>query len=263
MDYEYLLVEQKQGVGYVTLNRPKQYGSLNAEACKELTDVLTLWKDDPEVKVIVLAGTGRAFCTGMEMKPELFNTVEMPLDLGKVLEKHFNPILKLITEMPKIIICSVNGIAAGIGASLPLLADITLAGKSAAFAQIFSKIGLIPDGGITWYLPRLIGYAKAKALMLTAEKISADEAERLGMIYKVVEDDELKNEVEKLATHLAKQATVSLALIKKAMQVTMQNDFTEQLRVEQELQCIAGQTEDFFEGARAFMMKDEPNFKGR
>ena len=261
MDYQSILCEIKNSVAYMTLNRPKQYNSLTIQMSEEIAHALEQWKNNSEVKVIVLSATGNAFCTGLEMSPQLFNG-EIS-DLGVVIEKYTSPIVELIRNMPKIVLCAVNGIAAGAGASLPLLCDITIAAKSASFTQIFSKIGLIPDCGATWYLPRLVGFAKAKALMLTGEKISATEAERIGMIYKVVEDDQLMPEVIQLAEHLATQATVGLALTKQAMNLTMQHDLIAQLKIEQELQSKAGQTEYFFEAVRAFIMKEKPNFKGR
>lgn len=261
MEYQTIIVEEKNAVGYLSLNRPEQFNSFTPQMCLEIAEVLTQWKDDTEIRIIVIAAIGKAFCAGQAINPDLFDGGA--IDLGLVLEKYFNPLLALINTLPKVIICAVNGVAAGAGASLVLLCDIVIAARSASFSQIFSKIGLIPDCGATWLLPRMIGFAKAKALMLTAEKISADEAERLGMIYKVVEDDQLQIDVVALAEHLATQASLSFALIKQAMRVSMQNDFTSQVKVEQDLQRQAGQSADFLEGVRAFLMKDKPNFKGR
>ncbi|ENV91890.1 enoyl-CoA hydratase-related protein [Acinetobacter bereziniae] len=261
MEYQTVIIEKKNGVGYLKLNRPEQSNSLTPEMSLEIIEILRQWKEDVEVRVIVIAAVGKAFCAGQAISPEVLNSGV--IDLDEVLEKYFNPLLDIINDMPKVIICAVNGIAVGAGASLPLLCDITLAAKSASFSQIFSKIGLIPDCGATWLLPRLIGFAKAKALMLTAEKISAEEAERIGMIYKVVADDQLALEVVRLAEYFATQASLSFALIKQAMRVTMHNDFYTQIKVEQDLQRRAGQSEDFLEGVRAFLMKDQAHFKGR
>ena len=262
MDYQSIIVEEKNHVGYLMLNRPKQFNSLTLPMSEEIISALKAFEQNPEVKVIVLGATGKAFCTGMELSPSLFQDVNN-VDLGVVLEKYFKPMIDLILSIPKVVICAVNGTAAGAGASIPLLCDITIAAKSASFTQIFSKMGLIPDGGATWFLPRMIGMAKAKALMFTADKVSADEAEKLGMIYRVVEDDQLQYEVEKMAEHMASQATLSFAMIKQALNVSLQNDLETQLNLERDLQLKAGQSEDFFEAARAFMMKDKPNFKGR
>ncbi len=261
MEYHTIIAEEKNAVGYLTLNRPERYNSLTIQMSEEIVDVITRWKDDDQIKIIVIKASGKAFCTGQDISPELFS--QSPIDLGDVLEKYTDPIIELIVHTPKIFICAINGIAAGAGASIPLLCDMTIAAKSASFIQIFSKVGLIPDCGATWYLPRKIGFAKAKALMLSAEKISADEAERLGMIYKVVEDDQLQDEIVKLAEHMATQATFSFGLIKQALLASLQNDLSTQLALERDLQRRAGQSEDFFEAARAFFMKDEPNFKGR
>lgn len=261
MEYHTIIAEEKNAVGYLTLNRPQRYNSLTIQMSEEIIDVLKRWAGDDQIKIIVIQAKGKAFCTGQDMSPELFS--QGPLDLGNVLEKYTNPIVELVVNTPKIFICGVNGVATGAGASLPLLCDITIASKSASFTQIFSQVGLIPDCGATWYLPRMIGFAKAKALMLTAEKISAEEAERLGMIYKVVEDEQLQAEVEKLAEHMATQATLSYGLIKQALRASLQNDFTAQLALECDLQRQAGQSEDFFEAVRAFLMKDQANFKGR
>lgn len=262
MDYQTIIVEEKNHVGYLMLNRPQQFNSLTLSMSEEIISALKAFEQNPEVKVIVLGATGKAFCTGMELSPSLFQDVDN-IDLGLVIEKYFKPMIDLILNIPKIIICAVNGTAAGAGASISLLCDISIAAKSASFTQIFSKMGLIPDGGATWFLPRMIGFAKAKALMLTAEKVSAEEAERLGMIYKVVDDDLLQQEVEKLAEYMATQATLSYAMIKQALNVSLQNDLETQLKLERDLQLKAGQSEDFFEAARAFLMKDKPNFKGR
>ncbi len=262
MDYQTIIVEEKNNVGYLMLNRPQQFNSLTLKMSEEIIYALKAFEQNPEVKIIVLCATGKAFCTGMELNPSLFQDVGN-IDLGMVIEKHFKPIIDLILSIPKVVICAVNGTAAGAGASIPLLCDITIAAKSASFTQIFSKMGLIPDGGATWFLPRMVGLAKAKALMYTAEKVSAEDAEKLGMIYRVVEDETLQHEVKKFAEHMATQATFSYAMIKQALNVSLHNDLETQLRLERDLQLKAGQSEDFFEAARAFMMKDQPNFKGR
>lgn len=262
MDYQTIIVEEKNNVGYLMLNRPQQFNSLTLKMSEEIISALKVFEQNPEVKVIVLGATGKAFCTGMELSPSLFQDVSN-IDLGMVIEKHFKPMIDLILSIPKVVICAVNGTAAGAGASIPLLCDITIAARSASFTQIFSKMGLIPDGGATWFLPRMVGLAKAKALMYTAEKVSAEDAEKFGMIYRVVEDETLQHEVEKLAEHMATQATFSYAMIKQALNVSLHNDLETQLKLERDLQLKAGQSEDFFEAARAFMMKEKPNFKGR
>ena len=263
MDYQTIKVEVKNSVGYLTLNRPEQFNSLSLAMSVEMTIALQDLNHNPQVRIIVLRAVGKAFCTGMELRPEMFQQNSPKLDLGEILEKYFKPIIELIIKIPKLVICAVNGTAAGAGASLPLLCDITIAARSASFTQIFSQMGLIPDGGATWLLPRMIGLAKAKALMLTAEKISAEEAERIGMIYKVVDDDQLQNQVIEMAEHMATQATLSYSLIKTALNTSLQNDLMAQLDVERDLQRQAGQSEDFLEAVRAFLMKQKPNFKGR
>jgi 2-(1,2-epoxy-1,2-dihydrophenyl)acetyl-CoA isomerase len=183
-------------------------------------------------------------------------------DLGESLENRYNPMLRSLRALEMPVICAVNGVAAGAGANIALSCDIVIAAKSASFIQAFCKIGLIPDSGGTWTLPRLVGRSRAMALAMLGDKISAEQAEQWGMIYRSVDDDELKTQATELATRLANQATRGLALIKRALEASEQNTFDQQLDLERDLQRLAGRSDDYREGVKAFMEKRLPEFKG-
>jgi 2-(1,2-epoxy-1,2-dihydrophenyl)acetyl-CoA isomerase len=212
-----------------------------------------------EVRAIVITGEGKAFCAGQDLAEAM--DPEGP-ELQSIVKDHYNPIIERIRAIEKPIIAAVNGVAAGAGANIALACDITIAKKSASFIQAFSKIGLIPDSGGTYFLPRIIGSQKALALMMTGDKISAEQADQMNMIYKAVEDENFETEVKSFAENIATMPTRGLGLTKKAVNATFSNTLTEQLALEEVLQTEAGQTYDFREGVNAFLEKRKPVFKG-
>lgn len=254
-----LISRNEHGVLWLTLNRPQVFNSFNQEMAFALQDALEGAISDETVRAIVLTGEGKAFCAGQDLAEA---TDPNGPELQSIVAKHYNPIIEKIRKIEKPVIAMVNGVAAGAGANIALCCDIVFAGQTASFIQAFSKIGLIPDSGGTFFLPRLIGFQKAMALMMTADKVGAEEAERIGMIYKVIPDAELKDTVTSFAEQLAQMPTRGLGLTKKAMNASLTNDLTAQLRVEEELQTQAGQTYDFNEGTAAFLEKRKPEFKG-
>jgi 2-(1,2-epoxy-1,2-dihydrophenyl)acetyl-CoA isomerase len=226
----------------------------------QLQEALDSCAIDEQVRVVVIKGEGKAFCAGQDLAEA--TDPEGP-ELKSIVREHYNPIILKIRELEKPVIAAVNGVAAGAGANIALACDITIAKKSASFIQAFSKIGLIPDSGGTFFLPRLIGMQKALALMMTGDKVSAEEAEKLNMIYKVVEDEVFEAEITKFATNLATMPTRGIGLTKKAVNLGLFNSLEDQLDVEERLQTEAGETDDFAEGVNAFLQKRAPIFKGK
>jgi len=243
----------------IKLNRPKVFNSFNKEMAFELQEILDNCEKNPGVRSILLTAEGKAFCAGQDLQ-EL--TAPDGPKLSDIVREHYNPIIKRIRSIEKPIVCAVNGVAAGAGANIALACDITIAGESVAFIQAFSKIGLIPDSGGTFFLPRSIGMQKATALMMLADKVMAADAEKMGMIYKVCADESLMEESLKVAKKLATLPTIGLGLTKRALNKSMTNDLTAQLALEDELQTAAGKTYDYNEGVAAFLEKRKPKFKG-
>lgn len=263
MSEQTILLEIEQGVALLTLNRPGSLNSFNADMHAEMRSAISQIKKNPEVRALLITGAGRGFCAGQDLSDRnVAPGAEVP-DLGESIEKRYNPLLRSLRDLPMPVICAVNGVAAGAGANIALACDITLAARSASFIQAFCKIGLIPDSGGTWSLPRLVGMARAKALAMLGDKISAEQAAAWGMIWQCVDDEQLMDEALKLARHLASQPTAGLALIKRALNASMHNSFDEQLDLERDLQRLAGRTEDYREGVAAFIEKRKPEFKGR
>jgi 2-(1,2-epoxy-1,2-dihydrophenyl)acetyl-CoA isomerase len=248
------------GVCELRLNRPEVFNSFNKNMALAFQDALDECEKNDEVRVIVITGEGKAFCAGQDLSEAI--DPDGP-ELSHIVEKHYNPIIERIRNIEKPIVAAVNGVAAGAGANIALACDITIAKKSASFIQAFSKIGLIPDSGGTFFLPRIIGVQKSLALMMTGEKISAEEAERMNMIYKVVEDDLFESEVSTFVQKLALMPTKGLGLTKKAVNQSFGNNLTQQLEVEKDLQTEAGNTYDFKEGVNAFVEKRKPIFIGK
>ena len=243
----------------IKLNRPKVFNSFNKEMAFELQEILDNCEKNPGIRSILLTAEGKAFCAGQDLQ-EL--TAPDGPKLSDIVREHYNPIIKRIRSIEKPIVCAVNGVAAGAGANIALACDITIAGESVAFIQAFSKIGLIPDSGGTFFLPRSIGMQKATALMMLADKVMAADAEKMGMIYKVCADESLMEESLKVAKKLATLPTIGLGLTKRALNKSMTNDLTAQLALEDELQTAAGKTYDYNEGVAAFLEKRKPKFKG-
>jgi 2-(1,2-epoxy-1,2-dihydrophenyl)acetyl-CoA isomerase len=256
-----LLVERHEGWTTLTLNRPDRLNSFNIELHKHLAAAFAAIADDETCRAVVLTGAGRGFCAGQDLSDRAGN--DGPIDLGATLDAWYNPLVRRIRSLRKPVICAVNGVAAGAGANLALACDIVIAARSAKFLQAFAKIGLVPDCGGTFFLPRLIGDARARALMMLAEPITAETAESWGLIWKVVDDAELMNQAGAMAAHLATQPTAAFALIKDALNAGGTNDLSTQLDLERDLQRKAGHSPDFREGVAAFMEKRPARFTGR
>lgn len=263
MSYQTILAQINNGVGYLTFNRPEQLNSFNEQMHHEVAKVLNEWSADPAVRAVVITGNGRGFCAGQDLNDRVVDPNAPSPDLGLSIEKYYNPLIHCITRMPKPVICAVNGVAAGAGANIALACDLVIAKKSAAFIQAFCRLGLVPDSGGTWILPRLVGQARAMGLAMLGDKISADKAVEFGMIWQAVEDDQFMPEVTKLAEHLATQPTYGLSLIKQAIHAAADNSLDEQLTLERDLQRLAGRTSDYKEGVQAFMQKRTPVYQGK
>lgn len=253
-----LRIENK--VAYITLNRPEVFNSFNREMALSLQSIMDDCEANPEVRAIVLTGNGKAFCAGQDLKE--VTDPELNPGFKKILEEHYNPIITRIRSIKKPIIAAVNGVAAGAGANIALACDIVVAHEKVSFIQAFSLIGLVPDSAGTFFLPRLIGFQKASALAMLGDKIGADEAEKMGMIYKCVSLDEFDATINKLALKLANMPTKALGFIKELFNQSMTNSLEEQLALESKLQIEAAQSEDYAEGVAAFIEKRKPEFKG-
>jgi len=254
-----ILFEIKDNVGIIRLNRPEVFNSFNREMAIALQERLDECEDNPEVRAMYITGEGNAFCAGQDLQEAIDPDVP---ELTSIVREHYNPIIDRLRNIAKPIVAGVNGVAAGAGANIALACDICVAAESASFIQAFSKIGLIPDSGGTYTLPRLIGLQKASALMMLGEKVSAKDADNMGMIYKAMADDGFGEESLKIAQKLAKMPTKGIGLTKRALNLSMISDLETQLKTEEELQTVAGSTHDYKEGVNAFLEKRKPEFKG-
>ena len=262
MKFNAILLDIAAGVATITLNRPDKLNSFTGEMHEELKQAMQIIRADRSVRVLMITGAGRGFCAGQDLSERMMGNSETA-DVGSSLEKNYNPLLKELRVLPYPVICAVNGVAAGAGCNLVLACDIVIAAKSAAFIQAFSRIGLIPDAGGTYTLPRLVGTARAMAAAMLAEKIGAEQAAQWGMIWKCVDDSQLMREANELARQLAGQATRALGLTKRAIYASANNTFEQQLDLERDLQREAAKSEDFREGVAAFMEKRPAKFTGR
>ena len=262
MDETPVLVERRAGYRVVTLNRPQRLNAFTEAMHRALKHALDEAEEDATCRALLLTGAGRGFCAGQDLNDRLAKPGEQTV-LGSSLEVYYNPLVRRLRELPFPVVAAVNGVAAGAGANIALACDIVLAARSASFVQAFAKIGLVPDSGGTWFLPRLVGSARARGLALTGEPLSAERAEAWGLIWRVVDDGALMAEAEKLCTHFAAAPTVGLALTKRALDQSWSNDLEAQLDLERELQREASQTPDYAEGVRAFLAKRPPVFSGR
>jgi 2-(1,2-epoxy-1,2-dihydrophenyl)acetyl-CoA isomerase len=257
-----VLVSLDAGVLKLTLNRPDRLNAFNADLHAGLAAAMSRAEAEPAVRCVLVTGAGRGFCAGADLTGRDLKT-DKSVDLGETLERSYNPLVRRMRALEKPIVCAVNGVAAGAGANFALACDLVIAARSATFIQAFVKIGLVPDCGGSYFLPRLAGVQRAMALAMTGDKLSAEDAERWGLIWKCVDDDKLQAEALAVAGSLAKGPTKSLGLIKKAMYASAGNTLSAQLDLERDLQREIGKGEDFREGVAAFLEKRKPSFKGQ
>ena len=258
-----ILFEAQDGYAVITLNRPDRLNSFNVEMHERLRDAVAEVKRRDDVRALLLTGAGRGFCAGQDLSDRTVKADAAPVDLGYTLSTFYNPLIRTLRELPKPVISAVNGVAAGAGANLALAADIVIAARSASFVQAFAKIGLVPDCGGTYFLPRLAGTARAMGLALLGDKLSAEDAERWGLIWKCVDDAKLMDEARALAKQLGTGPTKGYADIKRAIYSSATNTLDAQLDLERDLQRELGKTADYREGVQAFLEKRAPKFTGR
>jgi 2-(1,2-epoxy-1,2-dihydrophenyl)acetyl-CoA isomerase len=262
MNYKTLLFAVDCNVAEITLNRPDRLNSFSLEMHEELRRVMHTIETDDSIRAILLTGAGRGFCAGQDLTARQTDTGQVGENIRKSLDENFNPLVRRIRNLKKPMVAAVNGIAAGAGANLALTCDIVIAGHSAGFLQAFVNIGLVPDCGGTYYLPRTVGSARAIALSMLGEKIGAIQAAEWGMIWKAVADDQLMIEARAIARRLASGPSTALGLIKQALQISAKHSLDEQLDWERDAQSLAGSSSDFVEGVQAFLEKRPARFNG-
>ncbi len=260
MSFETILFELTDDVAVLTLNRPDKLNAFSIDMHKEIRAALKQTVKD-KARALVITGAGRAFCAGADLGARDVKA-EGEMDLGALLEKYYNPLILSLKDLPMPVIGAVNGVAAGAGANFALACDLVFAARSASFIQAFIKIGLVPDAGGSFHLPRLIGMQRAMALAMTGDKLDAETAEQWGMIYQCVDDDTLMDTAMDCARHLATQPTRSIGLIKRLMTASLGNDLNTQLELERQMQRVAGLGTDYREGVQAFLEKRAPKFTG-
>jgi 2-(1,2-epoxy-1,2-dihydrophenyl)acetyl-CoA isomerase len=263
MSYQTILLEAADGIARLTLNRPERLNSFNTVMLAEVQDALVAVQRGGSARVLVITGAGRGFCAGQDLGDRVVAPGGAPPDLGRSIESGYKPLILALRRLPLPIIAAVNGVAAGAGANIALACDLVVAARSAAFIQAFSRIGLLPDSGGTWLLPRLAGHARAMGLALLAEKLPAEQAAQWGLIWRCVEDAELAAEVDTLSRQLAAAPTRALARTKQAMLEGWGRTLEQQLDVERDLQQELGHSADYAEGVAAFMEKRVPRFTGQ
>jgi|TARA_R110002012_G_scaffold98260_1_gene235863 2-(1,2-epoxy-1,2-dihydrophenyl)acetyl-CoA isomerase len=262
MNFKTIEYSVKNNVAILTLNRPDSLNSFTSEMHSEVKQALKITREDSDIRCLLLTGAGRGFCAGQDLNDRSVSAGDAAPDLGESVENNYNPLIRAITSLEKPVICAVNGVAAGAGASISLACDIVLAARSASFIQAFSKIGLVPDSGGTWNLPRALGLPRAKALALLGEKLSAEKAEQWGMIWQCIDDDDLMPKALKMAEHLATQPTKGLSRIKKLLNESFSNPLHLQLELEKDAMRELGKSNDYQEGVAAFIAKRPAKFQG-
>ncbi|CDG81300.1 2-(1,2-epoxy-1,2-dihydrophenyl)acetyl-CoA isomerase PaaG [Janthinobacterium agaricidamnosum] len=263
MNYQNILFDIRDGIARLTLNRPDKLNSFTEAMHEEVRHALARVNADGSVRVFVLSGAGRGFCAGQDLSDRAVAPGSKGVDLGQSVQKNYAPLVLALQALPMPVICAVNGVAAGAGANLALACDIVLAAKSASFVEVFCKLGLIPDTGGTYFLPRLIGSARAMGLAMLGEKLTAERAESWGLIWKCVDDGQLADETDKLARHFASAPTKGLAFTRKALQASGANTLAQQLALEAAMMSELGNSDDYREGVAAFIEKRPPQFKGK
>lgn len=262
MNARHILFALENGIARITLNRPDRLNSFNAEMHLELRDAIARTRDGG-ARVLLLTGAGRGFCAGQDLSDRAVSAGNQPVDLGHSIETYYRPLIVSLRALEMPVICAVNGVAAGAGANIALACDIVLAARSACFIQAFCKLGLVPDAGGTWVLPRLVGSARAMGLAMLGDKLSAEQAASWGLIWKCVDDEQLMIEADKLATHFSTAPTRGLARIKQALHASSGNTLEQQLELERASQQELGFGDDYREGVAAFMEKRSANFSGK
>ena len=263
MNYEQIRFESSEGIARITLNRPDRLNSFTSQMHEELRDALRRVADDGSARVLLLTGEGRGFCAGQDLADRAVVPGDAPVDLGASIDNNYRPLVLTLRSLALPVVCAVNGVAAGAGANIALACDIVIATRSASFIQAFCRIGLIPDAGGTFFLPRLVGSARAMGLALLGDKLTAEQAEEWGLIWKCVDDEAFASTVDALLAHFAQAPTGGLAAIKRALYASAGNTLEEQLTLERDAQRTLGQSADYREGVAAFLGKRPPSFTGR
>ena len=262
MNYEQIRFESAGGIARVTLHRPDRLNSFTTQMHEELRDALARVARDDALRVLLLTGAGRGFCAGQDLADRAVAPSAEPIDLGASIENNYRPLVLGLRSLPMPVVCAVNGVAAGAGASIALACDLVIACRSASFIQAFCRIGLVPDSGGTFFLPRLVGSARAMALAMLGEKVTAEQAAEWGLVWKCVDDDQLATTVDALLQHLARAPTRGLAAIKRVLHASADNTLEQQLALERDVQRELGYSADYREGVAAFLAKRAPNFTG-
>jgi 2-(1,2-epoxy-1,2-dihydrophenyl)acetyl-CoA isomerase len=263
MTYPTITYTRTDGVARLTLNRPERLNSFNAQMHADVRHALAALEADTEARVLVITGAGRGFCAGQDLSDRTVAPGASRADLGESIERHYKPLILALRRLPIPVVAAVNGVAAGAGANLALACDLVLATRSASFVQAFARIGLLPDSGGTWFLPRLVGPARALGLALLGEKLPASQAAEWGLIWRCVDDEDFAAEIDALAAGLAAAPTLALRHIKQAVHAAWHNTLEQQLDLERDAQRELGYSADYAEGVAAFMARREPRFTGR